>query len=184
LQRQTMEGSRATLRDQLIAALRSYAEGEQLLIDTIRTVQDRSGWNAVSQDRLGRAVAAFPRADSLDKSALAEIEKSATFSSRLPKDVQLCLGLIHHDDWFQLQVFSFSRNPLYFVVVPENGLAHKMGFQSGDTLVSIAGQTPESALALKSLIRANIGREVKAVVQRDGKELSLKINVPQTLAAN
>lgn len=179
-----VDGPRAKLRDDLIKVLYSFSEAVQGLIDTIKMVQTKEGWSPEAQELVGRSVAALPKGNPIDKPILLEVAKSKDFLNRIPEDVQIMTGLIQNSNWFPMQVFSFCRNPLTFTVVEDKGLAYKMGFRSGDTLLKFAGETPSSILNLKTIINANLGKEVESIVQREDKEVKLKIKIPKEISSN
>lgn len=176
-----VDGPRAVLRDGLLRDLKAFSEVVQGLTDTIKTLQKQSGWDAEANDMLAKTVALLPKAPPCEQSVLEEVAKSSGFVTRLSQDTQLILGLSRHEDWFPLSVLSFTRNPLGFVVVDERGTAYKLGFRSNDLVLSVAGLKADSLLALKAIIKANAGKDVEAIVRRDGKEEKLKMSIPKAL---
>jgi hypothetical protein len=176
-----VDGSRAKMRDGLIKIVGSYSEAVQGLMDAITMVQKQDGWTPEAHDAVGRALAALPKSDPVDKLTFLDIAKSKDFGSRIPEDAQLILGLKQSDDWFPISVMSFCRNPLTFIVVEEGGLAYKMGFRTNYQLLKFAGETPTSLLNLKALIKANLGKKVESIVRREKKEVKLQIKIPSEI---
>lgn len=57
--------------------------------------------------------------------------------------------------------------------VGENGIAAKIGFQTGDKIISVNGKTVSSWNDMEMTVVDNLGKEIKFVVDRDGKEIVL-----------
>ena len=65
--------------------------------------------------------------------------------------------------------------------VVKNGVADKMGFRTGDRLVSLNGQAVASVWELKLALRANAGQGVRVLFEREGKQQDRELKVPASL---
>ncbi|MBK7704440.1 MAG: PDZ domain-containing protein [Acidobacteria bacterium] len=72
------------------------------------------------------------------------------------------------------------------LVVYNDGFADKIGLRPGDTIKSVAGRDFTNVWdieELKLLIKENLGKKVKAVVERDGKTQTIDLKLPKTIPA-
>jgi len=175
--------SRGKLREQLITGMKADQAYILELMKLIKKIQDGQGWGKENRDLHNKLLAIRPAETFIDPAVLDEVAKSIDFMNEIPVDNQFMLGLAHHSDWFPLSVRCFTYNSLYFFIVRDGGIADRLGFKSGDTLLMYGNQKAISLLAFKSFIRANAGKEVEATVWREGKEKILKLKIPKELGA-
>ncbi len=180
LQALVVDGPRLQFRDSLIQLLEKQSNVLEGLQEVIKLIQREEGWSSTSNDLVNKIYAMPVDAQGVS-SQLDGVLNYKTFVDRLPKEIKISLDIIHDTDWFPLAIQSFARNPLCFLVVDNNGLGHKLGFKSGDIIVSINGKRPSDLLELKKIIKANLGNTVKVVVLREGKEKKLNIKIPKNV---
>jgi hypothetical protein len=175
-----VDGPRAELWRKLIRILDTLVRAAQVLRDRIRSAQGSAGWPPEAKE-LVSAIALAARNGLKEAAAAIKDLASDGLMARLPSDAKLMLGLSQHPDWFTLSVGMLVRAPLHFIWVGNGGMAQRLGFRSDDLVLEFAGSKPNGLLALKTLIKANLGREVEALVRRDGKRVRLRVRVPKQL---
>jgi C-terminal processing protease CtpA/Prc len=63
----------------------------------------------------------------------------------------------------------------------KGGMASEMGFKDGDRLLSVNGQKVNSVWDVKLALRANAGKRVHIVLEREGKQEDREVKVPSSL---
>jgi predicted metalloprotease with PDZ domain len=76
---------------------------------------------------------------------------------------------------------SYYSTPNMLAVVTKGGLAHELGFRAGDRLVSVNGQVASSIWDLKLVMRANMGKKIRVIFEREGKREDREIKIPAQL---
>jgi len=170
-------------RVRVLLGERVKVSGEALDLEmrAIRAAQVEGGWYGQSSDLLAQSAASFQEAtadysdeikkiDSSHDCLVADIETSAFGNQAIGSEYDFLLG-----------AYTWVDGPLELAVVPRSGLAYRLGFRTGDTLVSVGADTPKCLEMLKLEIKDNSGRKVRAVVIRDGKRKEWETNIPREL---
>lgn len=152
-----------------------------LEMQAVHAAQMEGGWYGPAHDLLAQSIAAFPEvtadySDEINKIAVSNICLDALF-----KTGAMGNQAIGAENDFLLGAYTWVDSPLDLAVVLRDGLAYKLGFRAGDTLVSMGDGTPKHLFMLKVEIDSSIGRKIKAVVIRGGKRKEWEANIPHTL---
>jgi hypothetical protein len=151
-----------------------------LLTKAISEAQRANSWMGNPNDMYGQARALEP-AIVFPSDALSTLMKSRAFQEALPPDRQVALGLARDPRDFNLGAEYYQSTPNMLAVVVKGGLADDMGFSAGDRIISVNAQAVRSVWELKLAIRANAGRTMEVVFERQGKQRQKKMNVPAQL---
>jgi len=170
-------------RVRVLLGERIKVSGEALDLEmrAIRAAQVEGGWYGQSSDLLAQSAASFQEAtadysdeikkiDSSHDCLVADFETGASGNQAIGSEYDFLLG-----------AYTWVDSPLELAVVPRSGLAYRLGFRTGDTLVSVGAGTPKCLEMLKLEIKDNSGRKVRAVVIRDGKRKEWETNIPREL---
>jgi S1-C subfamily serine protease len=172
----------------LVQIIANQKAASESFIRAVVVGQQTKSWNAQSQDAQKRSnsirqgVAAQIAALKEDLKALEA--GSAKFREFLPYAQRYQLGLAERHSGFRIGVTTYPRNPFFMLIVAADGLAHKLGLRPGDKIVSVAGRAFSAAddfEELKLLIKANLGKTVPAVVERNGKPQDIRLKVPKEI---
>ena len=115
----------------------------------ISDAQKANSWqgepgNLYAQARALEPSLVFPAA------ALATMKTSTSFKAELPVDRQVELGLATDARDFNLGALYYQSSPTILAVVTKGGAADKMGFKSGDRILSVDGQGDRLRLAVQA----------------------------------
>ena len=165
-------------------------EAVDAFIKAVVIGQEYKDWGASAKDMYNRSQASWQIADNLieaKKNNLIELYNSSqVFKEKLRKPVAFSFGILERPTKLDLGVVSFPQSPLYIIATKKVSFAEKLGFWSGDKVISVAGRTfgPQDTLEdLKIIIMNNLGQQVEAVVERNGKEKILKLKIPREIPA-
>jgi len=156
-------------------------------IDAIKEAQRVHGWSNYAIDLLSKKSA---RVDSFRnsgsditaiKKAFEEVKKSAAFQDAITPDGMYYVNEKTGDQDFMFGASTWTRDLAGLVIVPKGTLADKLGFQSGDILVSVEGQEKAKIPTLKKAIFERRGKNLLVVVERDRKKKELKLRIPAEL---
>ena len=87
--------------------------------------------------------------------------------------------------YFDTSKITEEGNVLTYVDMVEPGMpASSADIKAGDKILSVNGQTVEYSEQVVNIISANAGKEVEVVVQRDDKEVALKVTPAAKVAFN
>lgn len=163
------------------------AAGESFIRGVVAGQQAKT-WIAQADDALKRAnsfrQAATQQIAGLKADLVALEAASPKFREFLPFEQRYVLGLAERPSGFKLGVTTYPRNPFYLLVVIADGVGHKIGLRPGDLVVSAAGRSftvTDDFEELKVLIKANLGKTIPAVVERDGKTQTVKLKIPKEI---
>lgn len=173
------------------AAVQMLANQKAASESFIRAVvigQQAKDWGAQSQD-------AQKRSDSLRqtvrqqiaglKDDLAALEaESEAFRKYLPAEQRYMLGLAERPSGFRLGVTYYPGNPFYLLTVFPDSLGQKIGLRPGDKIVSVgerAFTVTDDFEELKLMIKANLGKTLPAVVERNGKAQDIRLKIPKEI---
>jgi len=180
------------VRSAVIGAARDIGvkqyEAMEQFIKSIVIGQQMKNWGAQAQDMFKRSLALLETANKLLVERKNEIyqlyELSLDFRENLPRDVVYSMGLIERPSLFRIGITSYARNPFYLLVVPKDSFAYKLGFLAGDRIISVAGQVldPKGSIEdLKMIIQENLGRTIKAIVERNDKQKTINLKIPREI---
>ncbi len=165
-------------------------EAVDAFIKAVVIGQQYKDWGASAKDMYNRSQASWQIADNLieaKKNDLIELYNSSTvFKEKLLKPLAFSFGILERPTKLDLGVVSFPQAPLYIIATKKVSFAQKLGFWSGDRIISVAGRTfgPQDTLEdLKIIIMNNLGQQVEAVVERNGKQKVLKLKIPREIPA-
>jgi len=151
-----------------------------LMTKAITEAQKANSWMGSPNDMFSQARALVPSI-AFPPDALAALKQSGPFREELPVEKRPELGLPGDSRDFHLGVSSYQGSPNVLAVVVKGGLADKMGLKSGDRLVSVNGQNVASVWELKLAMRANAGKTVRVLFEREGKQQDKEMRVPSPL---
>lgn len=165
-------------------------EAVDAFIKAVVIGQEYKDWGASAKDMYNRSQASWQIADNLietKKNDLIELYNSSTvFKEKLLKPLAFSFGILEPSTQLDLGVVSFPQAPFYIITTKKVSFAEKLGFWSGDRIISVAGRTfgPQDTLEdLKETLMNNLGQQVEAVVERNGKEKILKLKIPREIPA-
>lgn len=180
------------LRKKIVAAAgeigaKQYVAMEEF-IKSIVIGQQMQKWSAQAQDTFKRSVASWGVVDELLSAKSADIlqlyELSTEFKENLPDEVAYRLNIKKRPSSFRLGVNCFARNPFHLLVVLENSFAKKLGFRPGDRIIAVDGKEfgPGGSVEdFKLVIQNNLGKILAVIVERAGKQKTLKIKIPREI---
>jgi hypothetical protein len=151
-----------------------------LMTKAISKGQESNSWMGEAADMYAQARALEPTivfpSDAIDL-----MRKSDSFKEALPLDRQITLGLASDPQDFNLGAEYYQSTPSVLAVVAKGGAADKLGFRAGDRLLSANGQPVKSVRDLKLALRANAGKTVRVVLERQGQQQQHDVKVPGEL---
>jgi hypothetical protein len=172
--------SRQRIAAELVRAQTEADKYVDLMAQSISAAQQSNSW-------YGQPLQLFGQAKALETSLLpaapivAEMKTLSALVSAVPADHRGRLGLSGAAGDFDLGAQSFDSTPQILSVVRKDGLAEKMGFKSGDKLISVGGRPVASVAEFKQVLRGNAGRKVNVTFERGGKQESKDVSVPSSL---
>lgn len=201
--RQSAETSSAALaaansadpvRQRLVQKSRKLHEGllkaTDLLIQSVVLAQQLKDWGAAPKDLWSRSKALVEATTAADPEMLADarhlLETSAAFREALPTEAAMSVGLVDRTAGYALGVDSLSRDPFALLLVHPESFAARLGFEPGDRVISVAGREfkpTDTTEDLKLLLKAHLGQEIPAVIERDGKTETLELDLPKEIPA-
>jgi hypothetical protein len=151
-----------------------------LMTKAITEAQKANSWmgtpaDMYSQARALKATIVFP------PDALATLKTSKAFAEPVPADRRKEAGLGGDPRDFNFGVKYYHSEPKMLAVVVKGAMASDMGFKDGDRVVSVNGQNVASVWDLKLAIRANVGKKLRVVFEREGKQQDREVKVPSAL---
>jgi S1-C subfamily serine protease len=169
---------RNDFRQQLLNAGKRIEEAMDLAVQAVRMAQASSGWTGHANDLMARSAAAYPQ-KFLDSLKLEEtpLWNSKVFVENLPVSIRQKNDV---PDYLGVQV-AMTR-PKIILTVDHNSLASRLGVEPLDTLVSIEGKPAESVSELDRAILQLRGGQIKFLVSRLGRNVSLTGKIPADLA--
>lgn len=163
----------------------------EFLINAVVAGQQASNWVPQAQDLQKRSKASMSMANELLNASLPAIrnlyERSSVFHDGMPKDLVLSMGIEQRPSIFRLGVQTFIRNPFSLVVVYEGSFASTLGLQTGDLIVSAAGNVfgPNGSIEdFKLIIQNNLGKTIETKVNRNNNMIVLKMEIPPEIPAD
>lgn len=88
------------------------------------------------------------------------------------------ISIVEITDSSTAKQYGVDKTGLYIARIVENSDAEKAGLQSGDLIVSINGKEVSDFDTVRSIIKkSKSGDVITFVVERDGKETTIKVNV-------
>jgi C-terminal processing protease CtpA/Prc len=151
-----------------------------LMTKAISEAQKANSWMGNPADMYAQA-RALETTITFPPDAVTFMTKSKSFKEALPVDRQVALGLATDPREFNLGAEYYQSTPNVIAVVVKGGLADDLGFKAGDRLVSASGQPVKSVWDLKLALRANAGKTVQVVLERQGKQQQRDVKVPAQL---
>jgi hypothetical protein len=148
-----------------------------LMSKAITEGQKANSWMGTPNDLYSQARALEPKLV-FPPEALAVLKSSKPFTEAVPVDHRAELGLTADARDFDLGAKSFQSTANMLAVVHKGGLAHELGFRAGDRLVSANGQLVSSVWDLKLVMRANMGKKIRVILEREGKREDREIKIP------
>jgi hypothetical protein len=151
-----------------------------LMTKAITEAQRANSWMGTPNDLYSQARALEPTLV-FSPEDLGVLKSSKWFTEIVPVDHKPELGLPADARDSDLGAKSYHSTPNMLAVVTKGGLAHELGFRAGDRLVSVNGQVASSIWDLKLVMRANMGKKIRVIFEREGKREDREIKVPAQL---
>jgi PDZ domain-containing protein len=151
-----------------------------LMTKAIAKAQEGNTWMGEASDMYAQARALEPTIV-FPSNAIDLMRKSESFKGALPIDRQVTLGLASDPRDFNLGAEYYQSTPSVLAVVAKGGPADKLGFRAGDRVLSADGQPVKSVRDLKLALRANAGKTIRVVLERQGQQQQRDIKVPGEL---
>lgn len=152
--------------------------------------QQQQAWGAQAQDAHTRAASLFSALDVKIGESVADVaaleKDSAKFREFMFPEIRYWLRLAVRPAGYRLGVVNYARRPFFMLVVYVDGFAAKIGLHPGDTIISVAGRDFSGSYdfeEFKLLIKQNLGKKIDAVVERDGKQQTIKLKIPKEIPA-
>lgn len=147
--------------------------------------QGAKDWGAQSQDLNKRAKAAINIAGEVLMSELSAIhelyERSTVLSEKMHRDIKYYLGIEKRVAPFAIGAVTTIEKPFRLLVLYSGTFGEALGLKAGDTILSAAGlkfDAEGSMEDFKAVILENLGKTIDVVVERDGKQTTLKMKIP------
>jgi hypothetical protein len=156
------------------------AQYVDLMTKAITEAQKANSWMGSPNDMFSQARALQPGI-AFPADAVALLKPSKAFAEALPVERRPELGLPGDPRDFRLGATNYQGTPNVLAAVVKNGLADKLGFRTGDRLVSANGQAVASVWELKLALRAGAGKTLRVLFEREGKEQDRELKVPASL---
>jgi len=187
----TTDQLRAKITGSLLPIMKAQLEASDSLIKVLVTAQQLQTYAGQPGDMWQRSAAQQKMVSKMMTEMIPDLlaleKDSAKFREFLPKEQRLKLGLLPPYSGFRLGIFNSVAKPFYFFHVDQGGLAEKIGLKRGDKIISLAGNTfteNDCIEDLKMIIKQNLGKKLEAMVEREGKVMSLKLVIPAVLPAS
>lgn len=156
------------------------AQYVDLMTKAITEAQKANSWMGNPNDMFSQARALEPGI-AFPADAIGQLKGSKAFVDALPVEHRPELGLPGDPRDFRFGAGNYQGTPNVLAAVVKNGVADKLGLRTGDRLVSVNGQNVASVWDLKVALRANAGKSVRLVFEREGKEENREVKVPASL---
>jgi hypothetical protein len=172
--------SRQRISTELVRASTDADKYVDLMAQSISAAQQSNSW-------YGQPLQLYGQAKALETSLVpaapivAEMKASPALVGAVPSDHRARMGLSRDAHDFDLGAQSFDSAPQTLSVVAKDGLAEKMGFKTGDKLMSAGGRPVASVAEFKQALKAHAGRKLSVTFERGGKQESKDVNVPSSL---
>jgi hypothetical protein len=158
------------------------------LMQAMVIAQQTKAWGAQSDDLRKRAIASFKMAWEVltpKTSALMQLYKeSMIFRKNAPRDLVYMMGLEKRPSVFKIGATTMVTDPFYLLVLNNKSMGEALGLRAGDRIISAAGQKFDKNSSIedfKVIIQNNLGKTIKVVVQRYGKETTLEMEIPKEI---
>lgn len=172
--------SRQRITTELTRAATDGDKYVELMAQAIAAAQQSNSWYGQPLQLYGQAKALeamlAPAAPIVE-----EMKRSAALVAAVPSDTRARLGLGRDAQDFDLGAQAYDGAPQTLSVVMKGGLAEKMGFKTGDKVLSAGGRAIASIADFKQAVRANAGRKMSVTFERGGKQESKDVSVPSSL---
>jgi S1-C subfamily serine protease len=112
---------------------------------------------------------------------------STVLSEKMPRDVKYYLGVEKRLASFALGTVATTGDPLRLLVLYRDSLGENLGLRAGDRVLSAGGakfDADNSLEDLKAVIMESLGRTIDLVVEREGEETTLKMDIPEEIPEN
>jgi hypothetical protein len=172
--------SRRKVADDCTRVAGGAAQYVDLMTKAITEAQKANSWMGNPNDMFSQARALAP-ALAFPADAVEALKGSKAFVDALPVERRPELGLPGDPRDFRFGATNYQGTPNVLAAVVKNGLADKLGFRTGDRLVSANGQPVASVWELKLALRAAAGRSLRVLLEREGKQLERELKVPAPL---
>lgn len=109
---------------------------------------------------------------------------SPVFKEALPLEIQYALSVVERPSGFATGVISFARDPFLIIAVMPGSPAEKIGLYSGDKIISVGAnvfQPSGSQEEFNLLIKDNLGKKLKVVIERSGKQDTFTLKIPKEI---
>jgi S1-C subfamily serine protease len=176
---------RENLRVSMLDDLTNLNSATLLLIESVKAAQIGNGWQGNASDTLKRGYAllqdfiANQKKDNLKPFLALGLDTT----DRCPNRIKEQIGITPDSAGYLIGIGNFTDIDQRFIVFVVKGqLAEKFGLKSGDMLKELDGKAVESILQFKKDLKAFLGKKVKVVVIREGKDLTIELKVPAELA--
>jgi len=183
------------LRDKVIRNLQEVGQCEaaavNYFIQAVIEGQQTKDWGAQPQHLNKRSKAALNIAREVLLSGLPDIHElygsSTVLSEKMPRDVKYYLGVEKRLASFALGTVATTGDPLRLLVLYRDSLGENLGLRAGDRVLSAGGakfDADNSLEDLKAVIMESLGRTIDLVVEREGEETTLKMDIPEEIPEN
>lgn len=156
------------------------AQYVDLMTKAITEAQKANSWMGNPNDMFSQARALEPGL-AFPADAVAQLKGSKAFAEAVPVERRPELGLPGDPRDFRFGAASYQGTPNVLAAVVKNGVADKLGLRTGDRMVSVNGQNLSSVWELKVALRANAGKSVRLLFEREGKQQDHEVKVPASL---
>jgi S1-C subfamily serine protease len=184
----TADTSRMKLISESIQILANLKTSGEYFIKAIVIAQDAK-WGAQSTDLWKRSKAIIVTIPSEQTEFLKDVktlsDNSPAFKNALPEDMIYYLRIEKRPSGYGLAAVPASARDQYNIILVIPGtFASKMGLRTGDKLISSGdmGFKPEASLeAFKILVKNNLGKKLDVVIERNGKQAHVSLNIPKEI---
>lgn len=112
-------------------------------------------------------------------------DNSQTFRKALPEAMIYYLRIEKRPSGYGLAAVPTSARDQYNILLVIPGtFASKMGLRTGDKIISSGDMVfkPEASLeAFKILVKNNLGKKLNVVIERNGKQANVSLNIPKEI---
>lgn len=166
---------------QLLARLKGTRLALNRVKRSIDLAQSANGWTVDAGNEFKASYADFDTSRQVPSKELTDMLADAKYLDTLPRDLSNNILLRSDGTGFTLQIYTWPKKPLRLARVKPDGFAEKLGLKVDDDLIELNGKAIVDITDFKKTIKANLGRKLKLLIRRYGKDLEINIKIPKEI---
>jgi len=171
-----------SFRTELLQGIADFREAIKYVTDAIAAKRKKGEVDEGIQNSMKRCIEMLYEGDNITiKGPFSDELWTGSLRKKIPPDLFRVIGQDVDDLGYLTGMWTWPRKQNVIAVAWQNGFGYELGFRHDDQVLSIAGQTVDNLDTLKSLIRTNLGKEVRWEVVRDGQYKRLTMRLPASI---